>query len=291
MQAVISAIVKSVSSTTPISLQVTCYYLIPVLYFIPLIMKNGFHLYKPNHLSLHFIRGLFSISSVCCFFYAVKYIPLGISTALFNMIPFFVPLIAQILLKERASLRIYLGLSVALPGVLLILNLRFLSFSNFDFVIGLSAAVLMATSMVLLKHLTQVKESTSQIVFNQYSTCSLAALLLLGLEALQNPREFQLIQAHVNAMTFFLLIGLGLLGIGVQFCFSKATQRMAAAQCAPFLYLSVPISSVLGFLIWQQNLTPSTIVGSIFIFIGLCVCSLGRKKSAASWFTLLPNNS
>ncbi len=287
MQAFISAIIKCISSDTPLSLQVAFYYLIPVFYFLPLICKNGFSLYKPKKFSVHFIRGFFSISSVCCFFYSVKYIPLGMSTTLFNMIPFFVPLIAHFFLGEKVSSKIYLGLSVALPGVLLIINPRFLSFSTFYFIVGLSAAVLMATSMVLLKYLVREKESINQIVFNQYSSCSLIALLFIALEFLSNPHSFEFATSHMNTTTLFLLIGLGLFSIGTQYCFSKAAQRMAASQFAPFLYLSVPISSVLGFLIWKQNLSFTMIIGSALIFAGLCICSLERERVPVSRSTKL----
>ncbi len=280
MQAFISVIIKCVSNTTPISLQVAFYYLIPVFYFFPLFFKNGFNLYKTRKFWVHFIRGFFSFSSVCCFFYSVKYIPLGISTTLFNMIPFFVPLIAYFFLREKVSLRTYLGLTIALPGVLLITNPRFSSFSMFYFMVGLSAAILMATSMVLLKYLVREKESVNQIVFNQYSSCSLISILFISLEALLSPQSFVLAKSHMNTTMLCLLIGLGILSIGTQYCFSKAAQRMAASQFAPFLYLSVPISSVLGFLIWKQNLALSMIIGSSLIFVGLCICSLVRERIA-----------
>ncbi len=279
MQACISAIVKSISSDVPISLQIGAYYLLPIFYFLPLIFKNGLGLYKTKTLLVHFVRGLFHISAVSCFFYSIKYIPLGVSTTLFNMIPFFVPLIAYFSLKEKISLKTYLGLSIALPGVLLIINPRFASFSIFHFIVGISAAILMAAAMVLLRHLVKQKESVNQIIFNQYLSCSMLSILFICSESLLNPLSFEAAKSHMNIPMILFLIGLALLSIGTQYCFSKAAQRMPASQFAPFLYLSVPISSMLGFLVWKQNLSLPMMIGSSLIFAGLLICSLWREKA------------
>ncbi len=278
-QAIVSVIIKSIASSTNISIQVAFYYIVPALAFLPIIFKNGIAVYKTRKFLVHFIRGILSISSVCCFFYSVKYIPLGMSTTLFNMIPFFVPIIANFTLKEKISFKTYLGLCAALPGVLLIINPKFSSFSIIHFIVGLSAAVLMAGSMVLLKYLTREKESINQVVFHQYSSCSLIAILLVGLEAVLNPHSFEFTALHMSITTIFLLLGLGLLSIGIQYCFSKAAQRLPVSQLAPFLYLSVPISTMLGFLLWDQSLSLNMTIGSSLIFAGLCICSLGMGKS------------
>jgi len=280
MQAFISATIKSVSSTTPLSLQVAFYYLIPVLCFLPLFFKNGFSTYKPKKFWVHFIRGFFSISAVCCVFYTIKYIPLGLSASLFNMIPFFVPIIAHFFLKEKVSLKTYMGLVVAFPGILLLVNPKVSSCSTIHVMIGLSAAILMATSMVLLKYLVREKESVNQIVFNQYSSCSLIAVLLMALEAIFNPSSFSLTKMQMNNTTIFLLLGLGVLSIGTQYCVSKAAQYMPVSQFAPYLYLSVPISSMLGLLFWGQNLSVAMMIGSALVFAGLCICSMREKVSA-----------
>ncbi len=282
MQAFVAVIIKCTSNAVPISLQLAFYYTVPIFCFFPLFFKNGFSSYGSKRFSAHFIRGFFSIASVCCFFYAIKGLPLGISTTLFNTIPFFVPLISYFFLKEKIRFKIYLGLSVALSGILLIINPRFLSFSIFYFMLGLSAAILMAAAIVFLGYLTREKESVNQIVFNQYSSCSLMALLFVGVDFLLSPHKAELIRSNMNITITFLLIGLGLLSVGIQYCFSKAAQWMTASQFAPFLYMSVPVSSLLGFIIWGQNLSLNMIIGAFLIFIGLCVCSLWREKTAVS---------
>lgn len=281
MQALISATIKGVSSSTPISVQIAFYYLIPVFYFLPFFAKHGFSVYKPKKFLIHFVRGFFSIASVSCFFYAIKFIPLGMSTTLFNMIPFFVPIAAYFLLKEKIYFKTYIGLSVALLGILLIINPRIASFSFFHFSMGLSAAILMAVSMVLLRLLINEKESLNQVVFNQYSSCSLIALVFVGLEAYLNPEGFTFLKTNLSTLTIFLLIGLGVLSIGTQYCFSKAAQHMPVSQFAPFLYLSVPVSSLLGLLIWEQDLSLAMAAGSLLIFGGLCICTLLKEKVIA----------
>lgn len=279
MQACISAIVKSVSSDVPISLQIGAYYVIPLFYFLPPIFKNGLSLYRTKTVLVHFVRGLFHICAVSCFFYAIKYIPLGLSTTLFNMIPFFVPLIAHFTLKERISLKTYLGLSIALPGILLIINPGLDSFSILHFIVGISSAILMAASMVLLKYLIKKNESINQTIFNQYLSCAILSIAFICFEMFLSPQSFEMAKSPMSLAMILFLIGLGILSLVTQYCFSKAAQRMPASQFAPFLYLSVPISSMMGFLIWKQNLSLSTMIGSSLIFTGVLICSFWREKN------------
>ncbi|MEN9343762.1 MAG: hypothetical protein RLZZ453_549 [Chlamydiota bacterium] len=267
-QALLSMSVKALIPTVPITIQLLFYYGMPVLFFIPKLLRQNRNSLQTQRFGIHFIRGICSFLSLTCFFCSIKQIPLGLSATLFNTIPFFVPFLAALFLKEKIHIKTYVGLFLALCGVLCILNPKAHGISSGGCFLGLLSAFLMAASMVFLKHLVQKKESITQIVFHQYSSCSLIALVGLVVERSLFPFEL---------VTLLLLVGMGCLSAFIQYCFSKAAQYGPVSRMAPFLYLAVPLSAIWGWVLFGQSLQVVMITGSVLIFIGLCICSLTRE--------------
>jgi drug/metabolite transporter (DMT)-like permease len=44
---------------------------------------------------------------------------------------------------------------------------------------------------------------------------------------------------------------------------------MPAGKLMPFLYVSVPISSLIGWIFWHQQLSYFTVIGTIFVVMGV----------------------
>lgn len=276
IQAFIAIAVRTTSPQVAVHLQLIAYYCVPLIFIGPFALANFEETIKTKKLSLHLLRGLFAYSSVYCFFYVIKHLPLGISTTLFNSIPLFVPVIANLVLKEKLSGKNYAGLLLALMGVLFILNPKFDGFSSKTVLIGLSSAILMACGSVLLRMLAVAKEPLSRIVFYQYLSCSCFTLLgITASQALNLPlKEISL--SNINWAIIGVLILLGCLSWMAQLTFSKASYLLPASKLAPFFYASVPISSLLGYVFWNQKISLVACLGSIFVFLGLYVCALQR---------------
>jgi drug/metabolite transporter (DMT)-like permease len=68
--------------------------------------------------------------------------------------------------------------------------------------------------------------------------------------------------------------GLGLLA---QRTLTKAFQYLPAAQLVPLLYLSVPFSSLMGWLFWSQRFTSMMLYATVMIVAGICLITLPRR--------------
>ena len=168
---------------------------------------------------------------------------------------------------------------MALVGVFVIINPKTRLFQSHVVLIGLLSALFMAISTVLLKYLVKEKEPIGRIIFYQYLWCSVLSIIFLSLGVIFKE-NFSDSSLHLgNFSTTLFLIMLGILSVCAQFTLSRASQYLPAGQLAPFFYASVPISSLLGWVVWKQTLSPGMIIGSILIFIGICICTITKRKT------------
>lgn len=281
IQAFIAAIVKKTAyNNVEIYYQMLFYYSIPLIAFFVFYAKKLMFLVRSKCAWVHFARGTASTISVFCFFYAIKNVPLGISATLFNTIPLFAPLMASIILKEKIFVNLYLGLLIALFGVILILDPNVNAFSMLSIIIGLCSAIFMALATVLLRYLIREKEPISRVVFYQYLSCTLVSLIILFLSKVTNVSGNRLSLVTYSNVTHIMvmLVVLGILSGLCQLTLSKASQYLTVTQLTPLFYVSVPISSFVGWIFFDQNLSFLMILGSLLVFIGICIC-IKRNKS------------
>lgn len=281
LQSMASFIVRMLSQDITTEIQVLAYYVIPLIFFLPLIAKNGFSPYKTNNFLFYLWRGLFSAGSVFCFFYASQHIQLGVAAVLFNTTPIFIPLIASLFLNETSSRQVYLGILISIVGVIIAIHPKLNDFFSKISLIGLASGFLMAVSQVMLRHLAKKNESINIIVFYQYLTCSIVAFGAVAIESIfqKNLNVVKIINFSKLYFIISMLIMLGILCFTGQRILAKAFQYMPAAKIAPFLYLSVPISSVIGWLAWGQIFTSRMIVGALLVIVGIYLITFEWKKN------------
>lgn len=279
-QAFMSAIVKSVSPFITAGVEVLSYYLIPLLFFMYPILKSP-HEYKTNRKSfiLFVIRGFLSASSVFLFFYATQKIPIGVATILFNTTPIFVPVLAFVILEEKCSRQVCLGIFISLIGVLFVIHPGLNDFVSFYCLVGLGSGFIMALSQVMLRNLAKNKILTSNIVFYQYLTCTFFSFIFILYEIVYTHKITKIVSISYNKLYFvlFMLMLLGFIGIAAQLCLTKAFKYMPAAKLTPFLYISIPISYFLGWFFWNQNITEAAVIGTCFIVLGICIVSFNNS--------------
>lgn len=291
LQSGASFIVRGVSGDITTGIQVLSYYLVPLIFFLPMLLKNGFTAYKTKNFGFYLARGIFSAGSVFCFFYASQHIQLGVAAVLFNTTPVFIPLLASIFLNEKSSRQVYFGILLSIIGVVIIIHPGFNAFFSRIAFIGLASGFLMAVSQVMLRSVAKKNEPVNKIVFYQYFTCSLVAVAVISIEAIyqHNLRVVEMVnlsKLHFVAPMLLLLGSLCLIG---QRVLAKAFQYMPAAKLAPFLYISVPISSIVGWLVWGQTFTTGMALGAVLVIMGVCVITFERKVQITA--SILKSNS
>lgn len=250
----------------------------PLLFLIPLVLIKWSH-YKTNNFLFYLLRGAFAASSVFCFFYASQIVPLSVAAVLFNMTPVFIPLFARIFLNEVTSKQVLCGIALSLVGVIFIIHPKVGGFLSYASLIGLASGILMAVAQVMLRHLVKTKEPSEKIVFYLYLTSMICSIVIILAEMLLSPTKILAVrgQGHVTLVLCGLL-ALGVISLTAQRILTKAFTYMPAAKLAPFLYISIPVSSLLGWIIWQQQLTMNLLIGSLLIIGGVLFITLDKTK-------------
>ncbi|UCC75588.1 MAG: DMT family transporter, partial [Anaerolineales bacterium] len=69
-----------------------------------------------------------------------------------------------------------------------------------------------------------------------------------------------------------IMSGLGLVWAGGMYCMARAYSLAQASVVAPFEYVSLPISVMWGFVIWQEIPTLMTLAGALLaLFSGMYI--------------------
>src|SRR5262245_18914487 len=118
------------------------------------------------------LRGLFGFLGLSCSFYAVIHLPLAEATLLQFVHPVFTVALAALLLGERVGGGVFVGIGLALAGVVLVVRPGFLfggaaaPLDPFAVAVALGGAFFSADAYVTVRHLARTGEHPLAIVFS-----------------------------------------------------------------------------------------------------------------------------
>ena len=209
----------------------------------------------------HFVRGLVGVMSMGAGFFALTRLPLPEATAIGYASPLLIVAIGALFLRERVHAFRWTAVLVGLAGVLIILVPRFSVLTSGAAVDGeaigaiaaLCGAFLSAFAMLQVRNLVQT-ERTEAIVTYFFISASILSLLSLPFGWVWPTPE----QAA-------LLVGAGIAG-GVGQLLMTACYRYAdMSVIAPFEYVSLLLTIIIGFLVFGDVPTVTMLVGALVI--------------------------
>lgn len=216
----------------------------------------------------HAWRGLAGGTAMACGFAGLGLLPLPEVTALGYAAPLLVVIFAAMFLGEQVRAFRLGTVAIGLGGVLIVLSPRMTAFSEGELgsaatlgvMLVLMGAVFSALAQVFVRRLTQT-ETTSAIVF--WFSVTSATLSLVTL-----PFGW----AVPDAGTLVMLVAAGLLG-GMGQIFLTASYRFAdASVIAPFEYASMLLAIVVGYAIFGEVPTATTLAGaSVIVAAGVAI--------------------
>ncbi|MBS0625053.1 MAG: DMT family transporter [Verrucomicrobia bacterium] len=199
-------------------------------------------------------RALVGAFSFFCLFWSLGHIPLTDGAVLNNTAPLFVPLVMQIILKKRSSLRVWMSALVGFLGVLLILKPTGEIFQMAAFgalVSGIGSAFV----MVIIR---RISSEDPQLIILVYLTLgSLCAFFLAAPHLTSIP---------LAALPTLLGIG-ATFGAG-QFVFTRCFRYAEPPVLAPFSYTLVAISALIDWLVWNHAPNLLSALGILLVVTG-----------------------
>jgi drug/metabolite transporter (DMT)-like permease len=219
---------------------------------------------------LHLLRALSGLSAMYCFYFALANIPLAEAMLLKLTAPLFIPLIAILWLRERVVALLWIALGIGFGGVLIILdpNLHADGAMVSPFaLIGLLGGLFAALASVTVARLSRTEPTTRIVFYFTLFATAISAVPLLW--AWQTPSPM--------AMLWLLLIAVcATLG---QLAMTGGLALAAASRMGAFGYFAVVFGAVYGWLIWDEAITWTLVVGTLFI--GVAGVLAGRSSQPA----------
>jgi drug/metabolite transporter (DMT)-like permease len=210
----------------------------------------------------HIVRALIGASSMGLGFFALTRLPLPEATAIGYAAPLLIVMFSALLLKEQVHAFRWTAVIVGLVGVVIILWPRLTLFSsgqamgNAEAVGALAAfgaAILTAFALMQVRKLTRT-ERTEAIVVYFFISASILSLATIPFGwAVPTPEQAA------------LLIAAGFAGGIGQLLMTSSYRYADMSVIAPFEYVSLLLTLVIGFVVFGDIPTPAMIIGAIII--------------------------
>jgi len=211
------------------------------------------------------LRSACELGVALCYFQALRALPLAEATAVLFVFPVLLTALAALVLRERVGPRRWAAVAVGLLGVLIIVRPGTAAFDPAA-LWALAAATFIAARDLVTRWVRPAVRTEA------------VALMTTGLTTLAS-----LLTAPFGWVP---LEGLGALGfaasailVSIAFlCLVAGTRTGDVSFTAPFRYVTVPLSFLLGFLIWGQLPDGYVLFGSaLVVAAGLTVFWPGRR--------------
>ena len=205
---------------------------------LPFMFYYGLASFKTQHIGLHIVRGVLFFVSMNLWSYGVQQTPIATATIVSFTTPLFVLFLAPFLLKERVTWPMWVATLLSFGGIFLALQPSRSAFVS-SFLL-LSASALFGLLDVLNKKQIN-QESMLRMLF--YSSFFAAILFAL-------PMTYSLTLPRMHAVWWPLCLGIG--NNLHLYCLLQAFTLASASSLAPFRYLELPLSVLLGYLLFQE---------------------------------------
>lgn len=225
-----------------------------LLVMAPWILNAGVAGLRTARLPLYTLRAFVGMISMLCWFWSVALMPITEATALGFTAPFFVTILAALILKEVVRLRRWTAVIVGFLGALVILRPGVSDLPLFGASVALVAAATQAASTIMIKTLSRT-ESPNAIV--AYMTIYLTPMSLA-------PALFVWVTPTWEQLGWLFLVGF--VGTGAHLCFTRALRAADASAIMPIDFARLVFVAIIGMVFFSQIPSVWTWIGAAVIF-------------------------
>jgi len=262
--AVMAGLIKHLSDTLPTETIVFGRNLVGLAVLLPiLVASGGIRDLRTQHLGLHVIRATTGVTAMFCFFFTIAHIPLAEAVLVKMTVPFFLPLVAWLWLKDRISGYTWAAIVLGFVGVGVILRADE-GVVNPVMLVALAGAAIMSVAKVSIRRMAASEPPHRVVFYFSLFATLLSALLLLRVR--QMP----------TGVDMLWLLAIGSVAIAGQFALTTAYQLARPGQVGVYNYSAVVWAALLGWLFWGETLVLSTVLGTLLI-IGAGIWNLKSR--------------
>ena len=216
---------------------------------------------------LQIFRSLVLVAEMCVTVLAFTLLGLAETHAIFASYPLIIAMLSGPILGEHVGWRRWLAICVGFFGILIILNPGYGIFSPYALV-PLAGAILFALYGLLTRYAGQYDNSSTSFFWTGIVGC--IAMTAIGLN-FWDPVS----QADWSIM--LILSASGMLG---HFLLIKCYEVAEASAVQPFAYLQLIWASLIGVIIFGEQITTNVLIGACII-VGAGLFTLWRERKVS----------
>ncbi|WP_214470716.1 DMT family transporter [Mesorhizobium sp. dw_380] len=233
---------------------------------LPLVLTSGgFAGMRTQRPLAHIARNVVHYSGQAAWLYALTLIPLAVLISIEFTTPIWTAILAVTFLGERLSRPKVAAVVLGLIGVVVIVRPGVGAVDPGHLVV-LGAAVCFGVSVVLVKSLTRT-DSVVRIIFWMLIIQSALGLI---------PALYEWRTPSIELWPWIVLIAFT--GMSSHFCMARALTYADATVISPMDFLRVPLSALIGWLLYQEQIDAFTAGGALLILMGNLL-NLQRKPA------------
>jgi len=223
---------------------------------LPLVLTSGgFAAMRTQRPLAHIVRNVVHYSGQAAWLYALTLIPLAVLISIEFTTPIWTAILAVTFLGERLSRPKLAAVVLGLIGVVVIVRPGVDAVDPGHLVV-LGAAVCFGISLVLVKSLTRT-DSVVRIIFWMLIIQSALGLI---------PAVYVWRTPSLELWPWILLIAFT--GMSSHFCMARALTYADATVISPMDFLRVPLSALVGWLLYKEQIDAFTAGGALLILMG-----------------------
>ena len=212
------------------------------------------------------LRGILGTSALICIFYAIRNMPLSLSTVIQYTYPIFISIFAVIFINEKINRYIFIALISGWLGIVVILNpIKISSLNNeisqFSLLIAFIGAIMTALAYITVKKLSE-KENVF-IIIKYFPLISVIVLLPFVLTGWVTPQLKDLI--WILGIGIFTQLGQTFLTLGLKY--------LSASAASAINYMQVLFGAIWGIYFFKETISINFIFGSILVLLGTIISS------------------
>ena len=267
--AVMSALVKATEELTSTAVVLLFQNLICFVLILPVALRGGAASLKTQKIGLHVLRAVSGTAAWYALFVAITMMPLTNAILLTFSAPLWMPVIAWVLFRERASRAAWIGAAVGFVGVLLVLQPHHQQF-NVGAPIALGGAFCLAIAFMSVRWLGAT-EPTSRILFYYF----LLSSVLCTPFAIADWRPF-----GIRGSLYLVAIALTLMAS--QVLIVLAYRYASAVKVGPFVYTVIVFTALIDWFLWNHAPTLLVVLGMVLVIGGGVIAIRKRPEPAGA---------
>ena len=212
------------------------------------------------------LRGLLGTIALICIFYAIRNMPLNISTVIQYTYPIFISIFAGLLIKERVSKNVFIALIMGWVGIVIILNPNQLAnlnveINNIAIVVAFLGAIFTSLAYITVKKLSLTEDIF--IIIKYFPLVSVITLFPIV--------TLNWVIPNVNDLIW--IVGIGIFTQAGQTFLTIGLKQLPTTEAATINYLQVFFGSLWGILLFKEIVNINFLLGSLLVLLGTIISS------------------